>query len=59
MQLYTVYLYLETALNVSDDTNTHHHEHIQVYLTASGICQTVIAICHNSGYLLSASNSGR
>jgi len=26
MQLYTVYLYLETALHVSDVTYTHHQE---------------------------------
>jgi hypothetical protein len=32
MQRYTVYLYLETALRVSDGTFTHHHERIQLYL---------------------------
>ena len=32
MQLYTVYLYLETALHVSDGTTTHHQECIQLYL---------------------------
>jgi hypothetical protein len=32
MQSYTVYLYLETALHVSDDTFTHHQERIQLYL---------------------------
>ena len=32
MQLYTVYLYLETALHVSGGTSTHHHERIQMYL---------------------------
>ena len=32
MQLYTVYLYLETALHVSGDTSTHHQERIQLYL---------------------------
>jgi hypothetical protein len=32
MQLYTVYLYLETALNVSDVDPTHHQEYIQQYL---------------------------
>jgi len=32
MQLYTVYLYLETALHVSDGTSTHHQERIQLYL---------------------------
>jgi len=32
MQLYTVYLYLETALHVSGGTPTHHQERIQLYL---------------------------
>jgi len=32
MQLYTVYLYLETALYVSSGTSTHHQERIQLYL---------------------------
>jgi hypothetical protein len=32
MQLYTVYLYLETALYVSGRTSTHHQERIQLYL---------------------------
>jgi hypothetical protein len=32
MQRYTVYLYLETALHVSDGTSTHHQESIQLYL---------------------------
>jgi hypothetical protein len=32
MQLYTVYLYLETALHVSGYTSTRHQEHIQLYL---------------------------
>jgi len=32
MQLYTVYLYLETALHVSGVTSTHHQERIQLYL---------------------------
>jgi hypothetical protein len=32
MQRYTVYLYLETALHVSDGTTTHHQERIQLYL---------------------------
>jgi len=31
MQLYTVYLYLETALHVSGGTSTHHQECIQLY----------------------------
>jgi hypothetical protein len=32
IQLYTVYLYLETALHVSGGTFTHHQERIQMYL---------------------------
>ena len=32
LQLYTVYLYLETALHVSGGTSTHHQERIQLYL---------------------------
>jgi hypothetical protein len=32
MQLYTVYLYLETALHVSGDTSTHNQERIQLYV---------------------------
>ena len=32
MQLYTVYLYLETVLHVSCVTFTHHQERIQLYL---------------------------
>jgi len=32
MQLYTVYLYPETALHVSGGTSTHHQERIQLYL---------------------------
>jgi hypothetical protein len=32
MQLYTVYLYLQTALHVSGGTSTHHQERIQLYL---------------------------
>ena len=31
-QLYTVYLYLETALHYSGVTSTHHQERIQLYL---------------------------
>jgi hypothetical protein len=32
MQLYTVYLYLETDLYVSRGTSAHHQERIQLYL---------------------------
>jgi hypothetical protein len=32
MQRYTVYLYLETALHVSEGTSTQHQERMQLYL---------------------------
>jgi len=32
MQLYTVYLYLETALHDSGGTSKHHQERTQLYL---------------------------
>ena len=32
MQLYTVYLYLETALHILGGISTHHQERIQLYL---------------------------
>jgi len=32
MQLYTVYLYPETALHVMGNTSTHHQERIQLYI---------------------------
>jgi hypothetical protein len=32
IQLYTVYLYLETAIHVWGGTFTHHQERIQLYL---------------------------
>jgi len=32
MQIYTFYLHLETTLNVSVGTSTHHQEHIQMYV---------------------------
>jgi hypothetical protein len=44
MQLYTVYLYLETVLHVSGGTIIHHQERKQLS-TASVICHTVPAIC--------------
>jgi hypothetical protein len=32
MQRYTVYLYLKTALHISDGISTHHQERIHLYL---------------------------
>ena len=44
MRLYTVLLYfLQTALHASDDTLTHHQEHIQTLITTSGTGRTVFA----------------
>jgi hypothetical protein len=48
MQLYTVYLYLETSLYVSDGISTHHQERIKLYLQHL-VCHTVTAICRYSG----------
>ena len=50
MQLYTVYLHLETALHVSGGTFTHHQERIQLYL------QHLVFV---TPLLLSAAHSGR
>jgi len=47
-QLYTVYLYLETALHVSGGNSTHHQERIQLYLQHL-VCHTVIATCRYRG----------
>ena len=49
MQLYTVYLYLETALYVSGGTSTHHQERIQLYLQHLVFCHTVTATCRYRG----------
>jgi len=57
MQLYTVYLYLETALHVSGGTSTHHQESIQPLSTASGICHTVNATCRYRGRVGTGSSS--
>jgi len=32
MQLYTVYVYLETTLHISGGDSTHHQERIQLYI---------------------------
>jgi hypothetical protein len=48
MQRFTVYSYLETALNVSGGTSTHHQDRIQLS-TASGIYHIVTAICRYRG----------
>jgi len=43
MQLYTVYLYMGTALHVSGVTSTHHQEHVQLYLQRSSTSSTIAA----------------
>ena len=49
MQLYTVYLYLETALHISGGTpHTSSGAHTTVS-TASRICHTVTATCRYRG----------
>ena len=50
MQLYTVYLYLETALHVSCGTSTHHQERIQLY---------VLHLVFVTPLLLPAADSGK
>ena len=42
MQLYTVYIYLETAVHVSGGTSTHHQERIQVYLQHLGFVTALL-----------------
>ena len=41
-QHYTVYLYLETALHVSDGKSTHHQEHAQLYLQHLVLVKTLL-----------------
>jgi hypothetical protein len=43
MQLYTVYLYMGTALHVSSVTSTHHQERVQLYLQRSSNASTIAA----------------
>jgi len=50
MQLYTVHLYLETALHVSGVTSTHHQERIQLYLQhLVFVTRTKFQLLHDSG----------
>ena len=48
LQRYTVCLFPSTTLHVSGGSSAHHQEHKTVS-TASGICQTVTAICRCRG----------
>ena len=36
-------IFLQTALHVSGDTFTHHHEHTETVITASGTGRTIFA----------------
>ena len=56
MQLFTFYLYLETALHVSGGTSTHHQERIQLYLQHL-LCVTPSATCRYRGGFGTSSNS--
>jgi hypothetical protein len=47
MQLYTVYLYLKTALHVSGNTSTYHQERIQIYQQHLVLSHTVTATYRN------------
>ena len=42
MRIQTVFYSLQTALHVSGDTFTHHQEHVQTVITASGTGLTVL-----------------
>jgi len=48
IQLYTVYLYLESILHVSGGTSTHHQERIQMYLQHLVFVTIFIAIVADS-----------
>jgi len=52
MQLYTLYLYVETVLHISSVTPTHYQERIQLYLHHLVICYTVTAWTYIGIYLL-------
>jgi len=52
MQLYIVYLYVETALHVSGGTSTHHQEHIQLYLQHLVFVTPLTATCRCRGGVL-------
>ena len=41
--IYSFVIFLQTALNVSDDTLIHHHEHTQTVIITSGTGRTVFA----------------
>ena len=49
MQLYTVYLCMETALHVSGGTSTHHQERIQLYLQHLEVLELQFQHFHDSG----------
>ena len=41
--IYSFIIFLQTALHVSDASLTHHQEHVQTVITASGTVRTVFA----------------
>jgi len=49
MQLYTVYVYLETALHVLGVTSTHHEERMQLYLQHLVFVTPQFQLFHDSG----------
>jgi hypothetical protein len=56
MQRHTVYLYLETALNVSGGTATHHQERIQLYLQHLVFVTPLLRISWRRQRFISCSN---
>ena len=69
MQLYTVYLYLETALHVSGVTSTHYQERMQLYLqhpvfvtplllSAAIVDELELLFSSNSSTIAAGSNNG-
>jgi len=57
MQLFTIYLFPQDAVHVSDGFFVHHHE-LKTAHTASGICQTSTATCRYPSWLAACSSNG-
>jgi hypothetical protein len=49
MQLYTIYLYLETALHVLGENSTHHQKRIQLYLQHLVFVTPLLLFCRYRG----------
>ena len=59
MQQYTVYLYLKTALYVSDGISTHHHELISLYLQYLALLRPILLpVVHVTGWYTTGSSNG-